>query len=826
MSRRPSRKQAGPGDRRSSGASLPGSPKIPQGPTARQRVSSGTTAAARQPASPPSPPRQAFAALTLLDWIALTLLAIALGIAPLFAGTFAMPPRTPSVQPAGAFDALSLVGMPLAVLLVAIAGGVAAGREWPRLESVRNMPALSGAAILMGLWAVLSLAHTRALAMSLDTLAALLAALLLGGLAARLSRDPRARDTLLMTVVAAAGIVALLGIREYVQQYQAHDVTHRTFATFVNPDFLAGYLLLALPVTLSAFAAAREGIGQFVTILSLAAQSACLLLTGSRAGVGILLAALLAWLALVVVSGAARGRWGRIGVGLAVFALATVLASAPTRARVSALHIIKPNPAAPSRPVQAAGADTTAVGANLAAAQGYSAEFRRYTWIGTLRMTLANPLIGAGIGTFEVSYPHYALTAYTAHAHNSYLQWASETGLPGLSFLLVFLAAVFSLGARALLRSRRAFAPDETTRAVPQEATLFDRPSLLLAGLLAGAVASLLHSLFDSDWYIVATLFTLSAVLGLLVAMARAVEPAPQTAADDSGATSKRGFRPVTLEGETQPLAHAMTVAGIVLALFLLWQALSTGIAAIDMASGAQALTDNDPQGAISSYQQAASADPLDPEAYLDLGMLYKGMQRPDDARKQFEEATRVAQIGKTFYRLGLFDASAGDFQGAIRAFEHAREIEPRNLQTLHELADAYNSAGDPQHAAQVYAQMTALENAPYGKVRAIPTLIETEFAYAHAGLADIAYAQGRWAEAAQEYARAAAVLKTYWDGRWLEAYVTVPVQKRTAWADLYDRVLTRWQDSLKKLGPGQAAEVARVEAELTQLRKERAAGS
>ncbi|HLV79852.1 MAG TPA: hypothetical protein VKT32_06195, partial [Chthonomonadaceae bacterium] len=74
-------------------------------------------------------------------------------------------------------------------------------------------------------------------------------------------------------------------------------------------------------------------------------------------------------------------------------------------------------------------------------------------------------------------------------------------------------------------------------------------------------------------------------------------------------------------------------------------------------------------------------------------------------------------------------------------------------------------------------------------------------------------------------YARAAAVLKAYWDGRWLDVYATVPLQKRTAWADLYDQVLTRWQESLKKLGPGQAAQIQRIAAEQAQLRADRATG-
>ena len=51
-------------------------------------------------------------------------------------------------------------------------------------------------------------------------------------------------------------------------------------------------------------------------------------------------------------------------------------------------------------------------------------------------------LLGTGVGTFQIAYARYAETAFTLHAHNSYLQWMGETGIPGMLFLLTGLAAV------------------------------------------------------------------------------------------------------------------------------------------------------------------------------------------------------------------------------------------------------------------------------------------------------------------------------------------------------------------------------------------------
>ena len=65
-------------------------------------------------------------------------------------------------------------------------------------------------------------------------------------------------------------------------------------------------------------------------------------------------------------------------------------------------------------------------------------------------MARANLLTGTGIGSYETAYPRYATTAFTAHAHNSFLQWTAETGLPGAILLLTVLASASAFAAYTL----------------------------------------------------------------------------------------------------------------------------------------------------------------------------------------------------------------------------------------------------------------------------------------------------------------------------------------------------------------------------------------
>jgi len=50
------------------------------------------------------------------------------------------------------------------------------------------------------------------------------------------------------------------------------------------------------------------------------------------------------------------------------------------------------------------------------------------------------PLLGSGLGTWSIMYPQYALIdqgAAVFHAHNDWVEWASDGGLPFLCFMLV-----------------------------------------------------------------------------------------------------------------------------------------------------------------------------------------------------------------------------------------------------------------------------------------------------------------------------------------------------------------------------------------------------
>ncbi len=134
-----------------------------------------------------------------------------------------------------------------------------------------------------------------------------------------------------------------------------------------------------------------------------------------------------------------------------------------------------------------------------------SQETRLSIWPGTVKLISERPLIGNGLGTFPVAYTPYQkafLTKFVNHAHNDYLEFASDFGIPVA--LVLFASILF-----VLIRSIRAFFWAESR---------FERNvSLACVGSIA---AILLHSLTDFNLCIPANALVLAAILGIALASA------------------------------------------------------------------------------------------------------------------------------------------------------------------------------------------------------------------------------------------------------------------------------------------------------------------
>jgi len=132
---------------------------------------------------------------------------------------------------------------------------------------------------------------------------------------------------------------------------------------------------------------------------------------------------------------------------------------------------------------------------------GYMAtEGRVGIWKSDLGLIRDYPLAGTGLGTFGLGFRHYQTTGlnyFFDHAHNDYLEFASDMGLPGAVLLFVPILYLLARMVISFLTDNRRY-----RRAV----TL---------GCIGSVLALLVHSAMDFNLQIPANALILATILGI-----------------------------------------------------------------------------------------------------------------------------------------------------------------------------------------------------------------------------------------------------------------------------------------------------------------------
>ena len=244
-------------------------------------------------------------------------------------------------------------------------------------------------------------------------------------------------------------------------------------STYGNHNHLAGYMEMALPLTLGLFLLDyRRGklfTLSYVTLLILSA----LILSLSRGGwIGSLIG--LTFMAIVLLTN--RHFTGRKLIaalaGGFVMVVLVVLASTPVVERINTLDQKAENP---------------------------TFQLRVMVWKGAVEMIEEYPLLGVGPGTFATVYTQYQHPGVTPRyfkAHNDYLHFIAEVGLPLIAVILWMIVALYRKGFNKMQN------PSRLVRGVT-------------IGALSGITAILVHSISDFNLHIPANalLFTVLAAL-------------------------------------------------------------------------------------------------------------------------------------------------------------------------------------------------------------------------------------------------------------------------------------------------------------------------
>jgi len=247
----------------------------------------------------------------------------------------------------------------------------------------------------------------------------------------------------------------------------------RLTATFGNPDHLAGYMGMILPLILGLFLLGFErGKMFFLIYLSVLILAALILSLSRGAWFGSITG--LALMAAYLLFDRHFKRKGLVLaiIGVTLTAAFIVLSTTPVVERILTLTERAPE-------------------SNL--------HSRMMVWDGTVRMIENHPLLGTGPGTFAFAYTEFQPPGLNRHytmAHNDYLHFISETGLPLIAVIIWMGLALYRKGFKKLKN------PSRLVRGI----TL---------GAMSGITAILVHSVGDFNLHIPANalLFTVLAAI-------------------------------------------------------------------------------------------------------------------------------------------------------------------------------------------------------------------------------------------------------------------------------------------------------------------------
>ena len=251
------------------------------------------------------------------------------------------------------------------------------------------------------------------------------------------------------------------------------DAFNRISGPFKNPNDLAAWLLVMVPLALS-LACFKKGrrpakIGMWVLTCALVA---CLVLTYSR---GAQIAAIVS----LAIFGILKDR--RFLVFIIVILLALFfISSRPARERMGSLtnSIVKMD--------------------------DVSMSFRIILWREAAAIIKDYPVLGCGLNTYTVTAPRYQLDRETGYyPHNCYLQMAAEMGIAGLAVFIWIIISIFKNSLSALKKIDDSFY------------------KTILLGLMIGLSGFLAHSFIDTDIYALQVGNLMWFVMGLMSAARR-----------------------------------------------------------------------------------------------------------------------------------------------------------------------------------------------------------------------------------------------------------------------------------------------------------------
>ena len=282
-------------------------------------------------------------------------------------------------------------------------------------------------------------------------------------------------NVMLTAFVFTATLVALYGIYQYLVGVELDpawvdkainpDITIRVFSVFGNPNILAEYLIMSIPVSVALFWNSKRLIKKLIFLLTSMILVGTLVLTISRGG----------WIGFA------------FGIFVFMFLVEQRLLLLCIPAGVLSVFVL---PQSIINRIQTIGNLTDSSNA-----------WRITTWQVTTDIIRDHWVAGVGFGyiPFKKTFETYIRTMSTSHAHNTYLEIAAELGIVGI---MLFIILIFVIYKYAIINSKKS--KDKYIK-------------IITAGLLGGIASLLFQGLVEHVLYMPKIIITFWIMIGFIL---------------------------------------------------------------------------------------------------------------------------------------------------------------------------------------------------------------------------------------------------------------------------------------------------------------------
>lgn len=284
----------------------------------------------------------------------------------------------------------------------------------------------------------------------------------------------------LVTVLVLSGtIIALIGLYQYIVGVNIKaswldvknnpDIKARVYSLFGNPNILAEYLIMIIPMSLALFWSSKKLHKKIIFLGTSLILTLALVLTYSRGGwLGfafsiLIFVILLEWRLLLSLIPIAIG---------AIYLLPQTILN-----RILSMKNLTDS----------------------------SNAYRIKIWEISMDIIRDHWVVGLGFGhlPFKQTFETYIRTMPNFHAHNTYLETAAEMGIPGLIVFLLFIFVIFKYSIHELIKNQNRYI------------------KVMGAGALAGLSGLLAHGLVENVLYLTKIIIMFWIIIGFILILTR-----------------------------------------------------------------------------------------------------------------------------------------------------------------------------------------------------------------------------------------------------------------------------------------------------------------